>query len=125
MMHRSAQKSYGFTLAEVLLAVLFVSIAFFGFTSLQQRIIYSTWKTELRNEPRERCRSQLVNLQSAVREDGGNDKLEKVPGVNDGLYIVRSQHKWTDKSAAQAGGDTREQTYQFETYAVQRRVKGW
>ena len=114
----------GFTLGEVLLAILFISIAFFAFASLQQRLIYSSWKVELRNAPRESCQSQLVTRQNNVRWNNGTSP-EQVSGVNPGLYHIKSQIIWTDKSASRAGGTEQEQSYIFETYAVNKRIAGW
>lgn len=114
----------GFTLGEVLLAILFISIAFFAFASLQQRLIYSSWKTELRNGPREKCHSSLVTQQINIR-GGGSPNIDQVSGVNPGLYHIKPQIVWTDKSAVRAGGIEQEQSYTFETYATNKRVSGW
>ena len=115
----------GFSLGEVLLAMLYISIAFFAFASLQQRLIYSSWKTELRNAPRESCHASLVNQQISVRQGGSLSQAAQVPGVNPGLYHIKAQINWTDNSAAKAGGIEQEQTYTFETYATHKRTAGW
>lgn len=114
----------GFTLGEVLLAILFISIAFFAFASLQQRLIYSSWKTELRNAPRESCHSAMIKQQLDVLQ-GKEVLAEQVLGVNPGLYHVKAQVKWIDKSASRAGGYEQEQTYIFETYTAPKRIAGW
>lgn len=139
---------YGFSLPEVLLAVLFISIAFFAFAALQQRLIFSSWKVEARNEPRESSRSALIKAQAYIRDgikpsidDNGNSQqqdntaddngeeakvsFEYAPGVDKGLYHVHSQRSWIDKSASRAGGEIGEQVYIFDTYAVQKRTSGW
>ena len=117
-------RSRGFSLPEVLLATLFISIAFFAFAALQQRLIYSSMKTEGRNAPREAARSLLMQTQIAVQR-GASPDLEQVKNVNPGLYELRAVKKWADASAARAGGTTEEQSYIFETYATHKRVAGW
>ncbi|MBQ7568061.1 hypothetical protein IJT17_04575 [bacterium] len=122
---RCLQREAGFTLGEVLLAILYISIAFFAFAALQQRLIYSSWKIEQRTPPREACRADLISQEMHVRQGGKPDAAEQVPGVSPGLYRIKAQTAWTDISAPHAGGIETEQVYVFETYATHRRTAGW
>lgn len=114
----------GFTLGEVLLAVLFISIAFFAFAALQQRIIISSWKTELRSQPRETARTNVIETVAKARV-GQHVQLESVPGVNTGLYYARGSVIWVDDSMKKLGGQAKEQEYQYDTMVTERRVQSW
>lgn len=117
----------GFSLGEVLLAILFISIAFFGYSALHQRIIFSGWKTELRNLPREQARGQLITAQQALRTStitaqdlGENMTLKRVQGVSEGLYSVSVSKTWQDPTRP-----GKQAQYLFETMATRRRPTAW
>jgi len=111
----------GFSLAEVLLATLFLSIAFFGYLALHQRLIYSNWKVETRQAPREEARSALLDAVAAVRAGQTRDR-EPVPAVAPGLWRVRGFRTWTETVANQP--DPVPRSVYLDTYATVRRP-GW
>ncbi len=89
------RRASGFSLAEVLLATLFLCIAFFGYLALHQRLIYSNWKIEQRQAPREEVRSALVERLARARS-GETSNLEPVEGRVGGLWRVRAFKTWTE-----------------------------
>ncbi len=117
----NARRPPGFSLAEVLLATLFLSIAFFGYLALHQRLIYSNWKVETRQAPREEARSALVDGVAAVRA-GHTENREPVPGVAAGLWRVRGSQTWTETVRNQP--EPIERSIYLDTYATVRRP-GW
>ncbi len=118
---KSARQPAGFSLAEVLLATLFLSIAFFGYLALHQRLIYSNWKVETRQGPREAARSALMDGVAAVRAGHTRDR-EPVPGVAAGLWRVRGFQTWTEQTGNQP--EPVHRSLYLDTYATVRRP-GW
>lgn len=111
----------GFSLGEVLLATLFLSIAFFGYVALHQRIIYSNWKVERRQEPREEVRSELIDRTAAARAGQVQD-LPGVPSVAPGLWRLRARKSWTEEDGQNP--TPVERSYELDTYVTVRRP-GW
>jgi len=89
------RRASGFSLAEVLLATLFLCIALFGYLALHQRLIYSNWKIEQRQAPREEARSALAQRVALARR-GQTSGLEPVEGVANGLWRARAFKAWTE-----------------------------
>lgn len=117
----SARRPRGFSLGEVLLATLFLSIAFFGYVALHQRLIYSSWKIELRQAPREEARSEVADRLATARR-GRTENLAPVEGVAPGLWRVRGARTWTE--SAKNEPQPIEKSYRLDTYTAVRRP-GW
>ncbi len=114
------KRSRGFSLPELLIAMLFISIAFFAYAALQQRLIYSSWRMEQRLMPREKARMDFISKYSSLRQ-ASNESAEQVPETEPGLYYVRGSSKWKD---------TRSETeqmreYHFDSIACQARQNLW
>ena len=89
----------GFTLAEVMIAILFISIAFFGYMSLHIRLMHSGQKLELRQQAREEVGQSLTQQVVAARSEGEavGTPLPELPAVKR-LSVSR---EWEDKNGAQ------------------------
>ncbi|MBN9418176.1 MAG: prepilin-type N-terminal cleavage/methylation domain-containing protein [Candidatus Eremiobacteraeota bacterium] len=70
-------KSRGFTLAEVMVAMLFVSIALFGYVALHLRILHSASTLQLRHSIRRKVDLHMGVLIGQAKQD----KLPKNDGV--------------------------------------------
>ncbi len=104
----------GFTLAEVLIAILFVSIALFGYVGLHIRLLYSGEKIQDREDHREQaCCTMVDSLSQASTEP---TKFPDVPGGPPGLKQVTTTVKWDDRNGPR--------TLQVETWAREVRW-GW
>lgn len=114
------RRTSGFSLGEVLLAILFLSIAFFGYVALHQRLIYSSWRLEQRQSPREEARETLMTRIEAARTSVYAQ--EQVPGVAPGLQLLRVEKTWTIPS--RQGSEPEQHRYSIDTYVVVRRP-GW
>lgn len=111
----------GFSLGEVLLAILFLSIAFFGYVALHQRLIYSSWRLEQRQSPREEARQELMTRLEAARI-ATYAGAPSVPGVSPGLQLLRVEKVWELPSRQNV--DPEQHRYSLDTYVVVRRP-GW
>jgi Tfp pilus assembly protein PilV len=81
------RKAQGFTLAEAMLAIMFISIALFGYVSLHIRIIYSGTKLESRQAMHEKVGDQLNAQIASTRVSGGSANATTSSGVfNSGPY---------------------------------------
>lgn len=101
-----------FTLAEVMVAILFISIAFFGYMSLHIRLMHSGQKLEQRQVHREEVGQSVAAQISKARREGVGLKHPDVPE----LVRVIARAEWTDKNG--------EQSYRVETYELRDRF-GW
>lgn len=115
------RRASGFSLAEVLLATLFLCIALFGYLALHQRLIYSNWKIEQRQAPREEARSALVQRLAQARR-GEATGLEPVQGVAHGLWRVRAFTTWTE--TVKGRSEPVEKSVHMDTFIGVRRP-GW
>lgn len=115
------RRARGFSLGEVLLAILFLSIAFFGYVGLHQRLIYSSWRLEQRQTPREQARETLMTRVEAARI-ATYAQAEQVPGVSPGLQLLRVETEWEIPS--RQSEDPEKHRYSIDTYVVVRRP-GW
>ena len=79
----------GFTLVEVMIAVLFVSIALFGYIALQTRLIDSNERILLKQEAVLKAEQQMAVKIAATRRAA-------TPGVTS----VSATSKWTDRSGS-------------------------
>lgn len=115
------RRAAGFSLGEVLLAILFLSISFFGYVALHQRLIYSGWRLEQRQSPREEARESLTLRLEAARVAAYTDAAP-VPGVSPGLQLLRVEKVW--QLPSRQGQDPEQHRYTLDTYCVVRRP-GW
>lgn len=104
----------GFTLAEVMIAILFISIALFGYMSLHIRLMHSGEKLEQRQTYREQVGNSLAEAILAVK--AGSSSLPDEPSLPAGIKHVEAQATWTDRNGVQ--------TCQSDTYEY-RRSTGW
>ena len=114
------RRSHGFSLPELMIAMLFISIAFFAYAALQQRLIYSSWRMEQRVMPRENARNDFSFKYVQVRL-GSNELAEQVPETEPGLLYVRGNSKWIDTRSDK--NQSRE--YNFDSIACQARQSSW
>ncbi len=114
------KRSRGFSLPELMVAMLFISIAFFAYAALQQRLIYSSWRMEQRVIPREEARKDFNDKFTLVRS-GKTNLAEQVPETEPGLFYVRGNSKWTDTRSEK--NQSRE--YNFDSIACQARQSSW
>lgn len=97
----------GFTLAEVMVAILFVSIALFGYMSLHMRIIHSATTLQQRHAIRRK-----VNLQSALlvaKARWGSKDLDHMGSYP--LFVTRLTENFLSPYL-HPGGDDRSAEYQ-------------
>jgi prepilin-type N-terminal cleavage/methylation domain-containing protein len=97
-------KRRGFTLAEVMVAILFVSIAMFGYISLHMRIIHSSTTLHLRHSIRRK-----VDLHSALVVGRGRAGQLPADGVNP-LFVDSVTQEFLTPYLA-ASGDNPENNY--------------
>lgn len=97
----------GFTLAEVLVAIVFVSIGLFGYVSLQARLLHSNRKLQARQQPREQAQStmeawisQLSSNPQMTSSDANVGIYANEAGLNT-LTRVRVQVTWDDENGKQ------------------------
>lgn len=114
------RRARGFSLGEVLLAILFLSIAFFGYVALHERLIYSSWRIERRQNPREDVRERMMLRVGEARHT--LYAQEQVPGVEPGLQLLRVEQEWELPSRQSA--EPERHRYSLDTYVVIRRP-GW
>lgn len=114
------KRSRGFSLPELMIAMLFISIAFFAYAALQQRLIYSSWRMEQRVMPRENARSDFNSKYVLVRT-GSNKLAEQVPETEPGLFYVRGNSIWIDTRS----GGKQNREYNFDSIACQARQSSW
>lgn len=86
-----------FTLAEVMIAILFISIAFFGYMSLHIRLMHSGQKLELRQQAREEVGQALTTQVIKVRQDGTGLPYQDLTNVK----RVSAAREWSDKNGVQ------------------------
>lgn len=112
-------RARGFTLPEVLLGVLLLSISIFGYVALHERLIYSNWRIAERQIPREEARQELTGLILQMRLYG-NVSAPNAPGFDSGL-----KHLVVEKKPLQVRNETIVDEYpHVDTYEFQRR-EGW
>lgn len=95
----------GFTLAECMVALLFVSIAFFGYASLHIRLIHSSSRVEERQTHREEAQSSLSSAVPVLSETpsaqpAGVTVERGLPGLPN-LCRVRTEVVWKDREGLQ------------------------
>lgn len=95
----------GFTLAEVMVALLFISIALFAYVSLHIRIIHSSARVEERQTHREAAQASLSTalptLATSPESQPENVTVERgVLGVGQ-LSRVRVEVVWKDREGVQ------------------------
>lgn len=97
----------GFTLAEVLAAILFVSIGLFGYVSLQGRILHSNRKLQARQQPREAVQTVMdgwIYSLSANPASVSADPSIAIYGNESSLATltrVRVNVRWDDENGTQ------------------------
>lgn len=126
---RSKRRFLGFTLAEVLLAIFYISIAFFAYAALHQRLIFSGTRTRGRVVPREEARTELINTMRLVYAGGSSASLKQVEGVNDGLYIADGKN--STYTAVKVGNqefykvENNNPSYRFDSLVTKKRGDVW
>ncbi|HEY4001934.1 MAG TPA: type II secretion system protein [Candidatus Xenobia bacterium] len=101
-----------FTLAEVMVAIAFISIALFAYVSLQIRLMYSTFKLEVHQMKCEQAGSALATAAGSGRTS------TPAPAANlpAGLSHDAQTQTWTDRNGSH--------TYTIDTY-VRPELPGW
>ncbi|MHB2018278.1 MAG: hypothetical protein ACYCW6_15110 [Candidatus Xenobia bacterium] len=99
-------RARGYTLAECMLAILFISIALFAYVSLQIRLIYSTSKMEQHQMWCEQANQTLIGAMPAASAGGSGSQNEAnnqaavswSPAVSGppGLTLVEATSTWSD-----------------------------
>lgn len=89
---RGMQK--GFTMAELLVAMLFVCIALFGYIALQMRLIDSNEKLVSKQSALQDAESKLATSVTCFRRD-------KTPGIAQ-LSPTVAESTWTDRNGTHA-----------------------
>ncbi len=96
-----------------MVAILFISIAFFGYMSLHIRLLHSGRKLELRQTHREAVGQEIATKIAAARRDGqGQSANADLPR----LVQVSAEAEWEDKNG--------NQTYRVETFVLTEQL-GW
>lgn len=98
----------GFTLAEVMVAMLFLSIAMFGYIALHMRIIHSSTTLQQRHSVRRKVDLQSALLQTRISKTG------EYPIFVDGVC-----KEALEPYVAAAGDGVRDQEYQVHHRALQ------
>ena len=94
------KKQSAFTLAELMLAMLFLSIALFAYVSLQIRLIYSTSKLEQHQLECEQANVTLVGNIGTARANYAS--ATDVPGGPPGLKQITATSTWDDRNGSQS-----------------------
>lgn len=102
------RKTTGFTLVELLIAVLFVSIALFGYIALQIRLIDSNEKLVSKQTALQEAEVKLAQSVSGFRRDAVSGFPTLSPTV--------AETTWTDRNGTH--------TYQVDTLTTRIRP-GW
>lgn len=85
-------------MAEVMLAMLFISIAFFGYMSLHIRLMHSGSKLELRQVHREEVGLEVL----AQVAEGRQSEIGVPQGDFAGLRRLTATREWEDKNGRQS-----------------------
>lgn len=115
----------GFTLMEVMVAILFISIAFFGYAALHERIIMSAWNIEVRSTAREDARSTHLKSMGLVGAGYTKNVATAPDATSSGLYLLRTEHSATNTVHSHLTGKPIEIRYCYETLITPKRITEW